>query len=346
MNKRITFRSNRGYYSFLVEKKTLTVLTMLFVLTGIFLVISVGVGSTIISPIEAMKTLFGYGFDQHTMIIVDLRLPRVTIAILVGAAMAISGGILQGVIRNPLASPDIIGISGGAAFAAVTFITYFSETLSIKWLPLAAFLGALSISIIIYSLAWKKGVTPIRLVLVGIGISTITSSLTTLMIVLSPYSAASQAYIWLTGSIYGSSWEDVIALLPWLIIFIPLAFICGRSINVQELGDDMARSLGSHVQLHRGILVIISVALAGSAVSIGGAIGFVGLIAPHIARKIVGSSFGSLLPVAALIGSLIVILADTVARTAFLPLDIPAGVFTAGIGAPFFIYLLYRNKNF
>lgn len=315
------------------------------VITGAFFVLAIGIGSTAIHPVDTVKTLLGQGTVQHMMVIETLRLPRVIIALLVGAALAVSGAILQGVIRNPLASPDILGITGGAAFAAVVFITYFSDTLSIKWLPLAAIFGAFLISILIYSLAWKQGVTPIRLILIGIGISAVAGSLTTLMIVISRNNAASKAYIWLTGSIYGTSWENVFVLLPLLVIFIPLALVFSRNLNVQELGDEIAKSLGTRVQLYRFILVLISVSLAGAAVAIGGAIGFVGLIAPHIARKLVGPSFGSLIPASALIGSLIVILADTVARTAFLPLDIPAGVFTAAIGAPFFIYLLYRNRN-
>lgn len=345
MNKKITFRSKYQFFSFQLEIKAIIVISVLFTLTGAFFVLGIGIGSTIIHPVDTIKTLFGQGTSQNTMVIEALRLPRVIIALLVGAALGVSGAILQGVIRNPLASPDILGITSGAAFVAVIFITYLPDTLSIKWLPLAAIVGAFLISVVIYTLAWKKGVTPIRLVLIGIGISAVAGSLTTLMIVLSRDNAASQAYIWLTGSIYGSSWENVYAILPWIIIFIPLAIVFSRTLNVQELGDEIANSLGSRVQFYRFILVLISVCLAGSAVSIGGAIGFVGLIAPHIARKLVGPSFGGLIPASALIGSLIVILADTVARTVFLPLDIPAGVFTAGIGAPFFIYLLYRNRN-
>ena len=172
--------------------------------------------------------------------------------------------------------------------------------------------------------------TSARLVLIGIGISAVTSSLTMLMLILSPIKAAGRAYVWLTGSVYGASWENVYTLMPWVLVWIPLAMVCARHVNVQELGDDIARGLGAPVQLHRCMLLGISVALAGSAVAVGGSIGFVGLIAPHIARKLVGTGFGGLIPVSALIGSLMLLIADTIARTAFLPLDIPAGVFTAG----------------
>jgi len=345
MSRLITIRSKSGFFSFLVQKRAVVVLTVLFILAITLFLFSIALGNNGLSFADVWMTLIGQGTEGNALVIGTLRLPRVIVAILVGAALSVSGAILQGLIRNPLASPDLIGITNGAALAAVTFITYFAGTVSIQWLPAAAFAGAGLISIVIYLLAWSKGVTSTRLVLIGIGISATASSLTMLMIILSPMSSASQAFTWLTGSIYGASWDNVYALLPWVIIFLPAALIYARNVNVQELGDEMAQGLGASVQLHRGLLLLICVALAGSAVAIAGAIGFIGLIAPHIARKLVGPSFDALLPVSALIGSLMLMGADMVARTAFQPMDIPAGVFTAGVGAPFFIYLLYRNRN-
>lgn len=345
MNRLIIIRSKTGLYSFLVQKRTVIVLTVLVILTFALFLLSIALGNKGISPVDVWKTLIGQGTAANSLVLGTLRLPRIIVAVLVGAALSVSGAILQGIIRNPLASPDVIGITGGAALAAVTFLTYFAGTVSIKWLPVAAFLGAGLISLVIYVLAWNKGVSSTRLVLIGIGISATASSFTMLMIIMSPINAASQAYTWLTGSIYGASWDNVYALLPWVIVFMPVALIYSRNVNVQELGDDMAKGLGASVQLHRFMLLFISAALAGSAVAVAGAIGFIGLIAPHMARKLVGSSFDALFPVAALIGSIMLMSADLVARTVFLPLDIPAGVFTAGIGAPFFIYLLYRNRN-
>src|SRR5690606_35589044 len=144
------------------------------------------------------------------------------------------------------------------AFAAVAFITYFSGAVSIRWMPVAALAGAALVSVIIYLLAWNKGVSSTRLVLIGIGISAATSSATMLMIILSPITAASKAYIWLTGSVYGASWENVYTLLPWVAVFIPLTLLYARRIDVQELGDNMAKGLGAHVQLHRSILLLFS----------------------------------------------------------------------------------------
>lgn len=339
-----SIRNRSGTISFLLEKKAVMIFLVLVCLSLLLFIMGLSVGSTFISPIAIVQQLLGIGNSEHTFVIETLRLPRMILSLLVGMALGVSGLILQGIIRNPLASPDIIGITGGASVAAVFFITYFSEV-SLKWLPLIAIIGAGIVSLIIYLLAWKNGVTPIRLVLIGIGVQAAMGSLVTMMIVLSPTYSTSEAYIWLTGSVYGANWENVYSMLPWVLIFVPLALLFSRAVNVQELGDQVALGVGSRVQLHRFALLFVSVALAGSAVAFAGGIGFVGLIAPHIARKLVGRSFGSLVPVSALIGGLIVVLADVVARTAFLPLDLPAGVFVSGIGAPFFIYLLYRNRH-
>jgi iron complex transport system permease protein len=339
-----SIRNKSGTISFLLEKKAVRIFLLLVCLSLLLFILGLSVGSTMISPIAIVQQLLGIGNGEHTFIIETLRLPRMLLSLLVGMALGVSGLILQGIIRNPLASPDIIGITGGASVAAVYFITYFSDV-SLKWLPLVAITGAGIVSLIIYLLAWKKGVTPIRLVLIGIGVQAAMGALVTMMIVLSPTYSTSEAYIWLTGSVYGANWENVYSMLPWVVIFVPLALLFSRAVNAQELGDQVAVGLGSRVQLHRFALLFVSVALAGSAVAFAGGIGFVGLIAPHIARKLVGRSFGSLVPVSALMGGLIVILADVVARTAFLPLDLPAGVFVSGIGAPFFIYLLYRNRH-
>ncbi|MFB5674039.1 FecCD family ABC transporter permease [Paenibacillus terreus] len=345
MNKYITLRTRAGKLSFLVEKRTIVVLLILLVLLTVFLVAGLSVGSTLISPLEVIRHLLGAGNEDYTYIIDTLRLPRMMLAMLVGAALGVSGLILQGMIRNPLGSPDIIGVTGGASVAAVIFITYFAGTFSIDWLPVAAIAGAACISALIYLLAWKSGVTPIRLVLIGIGMAAAMSAMTTMMMVLGDTVSTTQAYLWLTGSVYGAKWDDVYAMLPWVLVFIPFSLFFARTANAQEMGDHVAAGLGVKVQLHRFALLFISVALAGSAVAYAGGISFVGLLAPHISRKLVGRSFGSLVPVSALIGGMIVLLADVVARTAFLPSDLPAGIFVSGIGAPFFIYLLFRNRH-
>ncbi|WP_078555022.1 FecCD family ABC transporter permease [Bacillus alkalicellulosilyticus] len=338
-------RTKNDTISFLVEKSSLKVIFMLVAFSVMVFSLALSVGSTWLSPYAVFSHLVGIGSGEHDYIIHTLRLPRVLTAFLVGAALAVSGLILQGIVRNPLASPDIIGVTGGASVGAITFIITLQGTVSITWLPLAAILGAAIVSACIYALSWKNGITPFRLILIGIGIAAATKALTMMLLVMSEIGVASKVYIWLTGSVYGASWQNVWTLLPWVVICIMLTLLLARVVNAKELGDDVSQGLGVSVQKFRFLLLVLSVALAGAAVSVAGGIGFVGLIAPHIARKLIGRSFGSLIPASALIGGLLVVIADIIARTAFLPLDIPAGVFTAAIGAPFFIYLLFRKKN-
>ncbi|MCR8996014.1 iron chelate uptake ABC transporter family permease subunit [Brevibacillus laterosporus] len=344
MKKLLVFRLKKPNISYLMEKRVLWIVLAILFLTFMAMVWSVGVGEYPISPWNVIKVFLGLGSDQENLIVMKFRMPRLLIGMLVGMGLGVSGAILQSIIRNPLASPDIIGITSGASVAAVVFIVLF-ETASIFWLPLFAIVGAGIAGLLIYVLAWKKGVTPVRLVLIGVGVKEILAALTTLITVASPLYLTPKAKIWLTGSVYGTSWDTVSMLAPWIACFMLLAFIYGRSVNLLQLGDDVAQGAGSAVELHRLILLSFSVALAGAAVAIGGAISFVGLLAPHIAKKVVGPVFGALLPASALLGALIVLVSDLVARTVFAPLDLPVGIFTSLIGAPFFIFLLVKNRN-
>ncbi|MGZ7441358.1 FecCD family ABC transporter permease [Paenibacillus sp. TH7-28] len=345
MRGTIIFRSKKEAVSLQVERRAVLVIAVLVLLVLLAAVLGTSLGNDVISPLEVLRTILGLNAGEYDFVVLTLRLPRVLLSLLVGAALGMSGAILQGVIRNPLASPDVIGITGGAAAVAVGFVTLLGGAVSIKLLPAFAVAGALVTSMVIYALAWKAGVAPIRLVLIGIGISAITSAGTTFMLIISPFYTAGQAYIWLTGSVYGASWTDVYTIIPVILLVLPLVLWLARSLNAQEFGDDLATGLGVTVERHRFALLLCSVLLAGFAVAVAGTLGFAGLIAPHIARKLVGRMFGSLLLVSALTGALLVFGADLVGRTAFLPLDVPAGVFTAGIGAPFFLYLLFKNRN-
>ncbi|MDF0728073.1 iron ABC transporter permease [Cytobacillus sp. S13-E01] len=351
MSKYTAFRlGKKGLLSFLIDKRSVTVFSVLFALVILLFLISTGMGEMKIDPITVVKVLFGYGEQMETLVVKSFRLPRIIIALLVGISLAVAGSILQGIIRNPLASPDIIGLTGGAAVAVVAFLAFFSDannslTVSIKWMPVAAFIGATIVAILVYLLAWKNGVSPIRLVLIGIGVSALMQAFTTMFMIMGPIYRASQANIWITGTVYGSTWQNVAVLTPVVIILVTISIISARNLNVQELGDEVATGVGSAVQKQRLILLLASTALTGSAVAFAGGIGFVGLMAPHIARKLVGSAFGALIPTAALVGGLLVLLADLIGRTLFSPLEVPAGVFTAAIGAPYFIYLLYKSRN-
>ncbi|MCA1065025.1 iron ABC transporter permease [Rossellomorea aquimaris] len=336
--------------SMLVDLSAMKKIILLGVITLLVLILSTGIGDLKIAPWKVVTVFFGGGSSLEQLVVTSLRLPRIIIALLAGMALAVAGGILQGMIRNPLASPDIIGITGGAGAAVVAFLTLFSNDdntlmISIKWMPVAAFIGAAVIAFLVYFLAWRKGVSPVRLVLIGIGISALTQALTTLLMILGPIYRASQANIWITGTVNGSDWQDVWILLPWSLVFILLSFFITRQLNIQELGEEIATGVGGNVQRQRFLLLLMSTALVGGAVAFAGGIGFVGLMAPHMARRMVGSSFGALLPTAAFIGGILVMLADLIGRTLFLPLEVPAGVFTAAIGAPYFIYLLFKTRN-
>jgi len=345
MSKYTAFRTGKAA-SFLISKKTVWSIIVLAAAAVALFIISTGIGSVRIQPWEVIKVFLGVGEQTHSVIVQTLRLPRMVVAVLAGSALAVSGAILQGMIRNPLASPDIVGITGGATLGAVCFFFFLGDKYSIHWLPLCAVIGAFTSTLLIYIFAWKHGVSPLRMVMIGIGMSAAYSSISYMLMISGPIVLANKALTFMTGSVYGVSWaKDVSVLAPWVLILMPVALLLAREVNVQELGQEIAVGVGSAVQRNRFLLLMVSVALAGAAVAVGGAISFIGLMAPHIARKLVGPSFGGVLPVSALIGALILMIADLAARTLFSPLDIPAGVFTAAIGAPFFIYLLYRNRN-
>ncbi|PUF89506.1 MULTISPECIES: iron ABC transporter permease [unclassified Geobacillus] len=335
--------------SFLVDKKAIIIsLILLAVSVAVFLV-SAGRGEMYISPLEVAKTLFGNGSDMNEIVIYTFRLPRIFVALFAGMSLAVAGAILQGMIRNPLASPDVLGITGGAAAAVVTFLTLFSDenhslTISIHWLPFAAFLGATVTALLVYVLSWKNGIAPLRLVLIGVGISALMQACTTLLMITGPIYRASQSNVWITGSVYGASWKHVTLLAPWALVLLTISFLSARKMNIQELGDELAIGAGVSLQKQRFFLLLLSTALTGGAVAFAGGIGFVGLMAPHMARRLVGSSFGALLPASALLGAILVMAADLAGRTLFAPMEVPAGVFTAAVGAPYFIYLLYKNR--
>ncbi|RAK16610.1 iron complex transport system permease protein [Anoxybacillus vitaminiphilus] len=348
MRKYIALRFSKNI-SFFLDKKAIIVQFLLLCCAAAVFIISTGSGEMYISPQNVLKALFGSGSEMENLVIHSFRLPRIFVALFAGMSLAVAGAILQGMIRNPLASPDILGLTAGASVFVVAFFAIFSDknnslTISIHWLPLAAFLGATITALLVYKLAWKNGITPMRLVLVGIGMSAFMQAGTTLFMLLGPIYRASQANIWITGTVYGASWEHVKMLFPWTMILLMISFVSARHMNIQELGDELAASAGVSLQKQRFVLLALSTALTGGAVAFAGGIGFVGLMAPHMARRLVGSSFGALLPVAALLGAILVMLADLIGRTLFAPLEIPAGVFTAAVGAPYFIYLLYKNK--
>ncbi|SDJ30740.1 FecCD family ABC transporter permease [Natribacillus halophilus] len=329
-------------------KRTVWIYMAIVVLIFAVFLLSLQMGTMSIAPLDVWRTLMGDGTEQHTLVLFEFRLPRMVIALLVGAGLAVSGAILQSLSRNELADPGILGINAGAGLAVVLFIYFFQGSYTslgetIFALPLFAFVGAITAAFLIYTLAWKKGVTPIRLVLVGIGLNAgFTAILIVFQLRMNPEDFM-QATVWLNGDIWGTSWSHTLAVLPWMLLFIPLVIAQARTLNVMRLGDPSAVSLGVKVERNRRRLLILAVMLAGASVSVGGAISFLGLVAPHIARRLVGPRHQVMVPTAAMVGAFILLFADMVGRNLLSPSEIPVGIVVAVIGAPYFLYLLMKT---
>jgi len=332
--------------SWRVEQRVPIVLLVLVVLTLVTMILSVSIGEYSIPLLDVFKTIIGLetGNTDYSFIVNSLRLPRVLTAVGVGMGLAVSGAILQSLIRNPLATPSIIGVNAGASLAAVVVIVLLPNA-PLFAIPISAFGGAIAISILIYLLAWEKRNSTMYLVLIGIGLSTIASAVTTVIITFGELNIVSQALIWITGSVSGRGWEYIWPLLPWLLIFLPLAIFLAKDLNALFLGEEVARGLGVPLDWRRSLLWLTSIGLAAACVATAGGIAFVGFIAPHLGRQLVGQSHEGLIPTAAIIGAFIVVLSDLVGRVLFAPTEIPCGIITAIIGAPYFLYLLYRSEN-
>lgn len=342
----LTIRPRILPISFHLDRRVPGILLILTLLTIFAMIISVGYGEYPISSLDVVKTLLGLPTSNgdYAFIINMLRLPRTIVAFLVGVGLAIAGTITQGITSNPLAAPEIIGVNAGATLAAVSLIVLLPNV-PVYLLPFAAFVGALTVAILIYLLAWQGGSSPIRLILVGIGFDLIVSALTDIIITFGDIDTVSQALVWLAGSVYGRTWSQVMALIPWIIIFGAIALLLTRELNTLNLGDEVARGLGSQVEWQRGLLLLTSVALAGASIATAGAVSFVGLMAPHLGRQLVGASHEGLLPVSAIMGGMLVVVADLLGRVLFAPLELPCGIITAAIGAPYFVYLLIQTRQ-
>jgi iron complex transport system permease protein len=346
----INFRLNHPPLSMKFDRRVPLVALAILLLTFLVLVISISYGEYDISPLEVGQTIFRVLPEDHPnarsfhLVVYTFRLPRILTAFLVGMALASSGAIMQGITRNPLAEPGILGVSAGAGLAAVAIIVWFKD-IPLSVLPWAAFAGALLTAVSVYLLSWKNGSsTPVRLILIGVAFAAILGSLTSFMLVFGNINDVQQAYVWLAGSVYGRNWEHVQTLGLWLLILLPLAIFSARQLNTLALGEEIARGLGTAVEAQRLLLMVISVALAAAAVAVSGTIGFVGLVAPHITRRLVGPSHEGLIPITALFGGGLLVLADLIGRWLIAPAEIPIGIVTALIGAPYFLFLLYRYR--
>ena len=281
---------------------------------------------------------------QLEMIVLDLRMPRMLLALLVGVSLAVAGAIAQAVMRNPLAEPGILGINAGAALAAMILIVALDNA-PIHLLPWAGFAGASVMAAAIYALSWRNGTTSLRIILIGIGLSALTGAATTLLTAFGEIGDVQRAMIWLAGSVYHADWASVQILAIWLVVPLIFAMAACRELDLIRFSDQAARSLGQRVNLVRAALILLCTLLSGAAVATAGLIGFVGLVAPHMARRLVGPAHAKLIPVSALIGATLAVAADLIGRTVIAPAQLPAGIVTALIGAPFFAYLLWGRRH-
>ncbi|MBT94765.1 MAG: iron ABC transporter permease [Acidimicrobiaceae bacterium] len=310
----------------------------IIVLSGIGLI----VGDYPIPATKAIATALWERNGEYDFIINSLRFPRIVVAILAGMCFASSGLIFQSLINNPLVSPDIIGINSGAAVLAVAILAIGGNT---EHLPWAAFLGALLTAGLIYLLSWRKGISPTRLVLVGIGINSVLGAIITYITIKYPIERVVAAARWQAGTLFGARWDDARTLAIGLLILLPAAFFLTNRLKILQLGDETAITVGSKIERDRLALLSVASLLAALAVSVVGPLGFVALIVPQAARLLVGSITGGVLIFTALLGGFFLLGADLIAQRLFAPVMLPAGVITATFGGPYFLYLLARYNR-
>ncbi|EHJ07614.1 FecCD family ABC transporter permease [Staphylococcus simiae] len=312
--------------------------SIVVVLLIVSIFISLCVGSVFINPLDALQGIF----SQDDFILNEYRIPRTLLGIIIGSSLAISGAIIQGVIRNPLASPDVIGISKGASLAAVIIIMVFPAA-PLYVLPIGSFIGALAVSVFLSFLISKFNVKGSKLALIGLAIGAICTAIVQFLLIRNPLDA-NKALVWLTGSLYGHDMSNVITVLPWFLVTIPVMMLFSYQLDVLNLGDAVATALGAKVKILKMVLLILAVILAGASISVVGGISFLGLIAPHIARQLIGNKTIHVIVMSGLIGAILLTFSDGLARGIHPPLDIPVGVVIAVIGAPYFLILLRRMK--
>jgi iron complex transport system permease protein len=311
-------------------------------------IISMGMGYSTLSYNRLLPTLLGEGSFKEEFVLFSIRLPRIIITVLAGMALAVSGAILQSITRNDLADPGIIGINSGAGLAITVFFLFSPIEVGsfVYMLPVIAFIGAFITAFFIYIFSYNRsvGLQPINLVLIGIGFSMALSGAMIVLISSSDSRKVDFIAKWLAGNIWGADWPFILAILPWLLILIPFALYKANRLNLLGLSEPVAIGVGVSIERERLVLLVTAVALAAAAVSVTGGIAFIGLMAPHIAKSLVGPRNQLFIPIAILIGGWLLLVADTIGRNLVDPEGIAAGIMTALIGAPYFIYLLLKKK--
>ncbi len=322
-------------------KYKVSMIVVFFILALVAFIVGILLGSMHVDLQTIIDSIFYKADSTAAKVIMNIRLPRMLTAALVGINLALSGAILQGVMGNPLADPGIIGISSGAGLVGIIILILFPQYQFL--VPIGAFIGAMGAAIMIYLLAWKGGIQPIRVILAGVAVSAfLGAGISALMVFYSD--RVHGALTFMNGSLSTRSWPDVYTILPYTIIGVICVMIFSERLNILVLGDDTARGLGLNVEVTRLGLTALAALLAASAVSVVGLLGFVGLIIPHSVRLLIGNNHKFLFPGSVFLGAAIVMISDTFARMAFSPIEIPVGVVMAVLGAPFFLYLLRKDN--
>lgn len=309
------------------------------------------VGSYAMNPLEVLNTLLGNGTKLQNFAIFQIRLPRTVLAAVIGCALAFSGGILQGVTRNPLAEPGLIGVNAGAALFVVLWISmgtsaYYSSygMFTVLGIPVVAVLGSLFSIGLVCLLSYRRGLRPVRFILVGIGVNSGILAVVTFFQLAMTKGGYNQVLTWTNGSLWGSSWTYIALVTPLIAALLAVVMAKARTLDALALGDELAAGIGVAVSRERTVFVVLAALLAALATAVAGSIAFLGLLGPQIARRLVGTRHRLMLPMAALVSAVILIAADAVARNAFSPIEIPVGIVVAIIGVPYFVYLMIKEK--
>ncbi|MGG3803947.1 FecCD family ABC transporter permease [Metabacillus fastidiosus] len=328
-------------------KKQRIIISILVALIIMTITIGLGIGYSSLSYDRLIPTFLGQGTFKEEFVLFSIRLPRIIITLLAGMALALSGAILQGMTRNDLAEPGILGINSGAGVAVALFFLFFpiQSGSFIYLLPLVAFIGALLTAFLIYIFSYDKntGLQPVRLVLTGVGLAMAFSGIMIVLISSAERSKVDFIAKWIAGNIWGSDWTFILAIIPWLAVLIPFTLYRANRLNILNLSEPVAVGVGISIEKERIVLLLTAVALAAAAVSVTGGIVFIGLLAPHIARALVGPRHQLFLPIAILLGGWLLLVADTIGRNIVEPEGIPAGIVVSLIGAPYFVYLLLKK---
>lgn len=335
------------------KKNTLGLLSVFVLLIAITVYISLTNGAFDMTVGEVVRTLLRIeGDPKFDLIIFDFRLPRIVIAALVGMGLGVAGTVIQGITRNGLADSGILGINAGAGAAIVIFMFFFQGQLSnlgtagIMLQPLFGLAGGLLAALLIYFFSFKGGrLDTERLLLTGIAIGSGFGALSLYVSLKMKSADFEMATVWISGSIYNANWVYILSMLPWLLILLPIIYHKAHLLDLFQLEEATVTSIGVRVEREKSILLLASIGVISSCVAVSGSISFVGLMAPHIARSLVGTRHRAIIPVSGAVGMLLVLLSDFIAKTAFSPLEIPVGIVVSIIGVPYFLYLLVKRKQ-